>query len=200
MAYEFNHYYELQNVATGKYVNVLGNHEDGTVKNGEAVNLFNRTNNPNQRWALENYGGNGNVRIVLQRGEGWYALNYNTRNANCIVWHLNTADDIDTVITAVQVEGLTDTYYLKLRDRDTYLTADGTALKWTAYTGEKEQMFTILEPGTGSDGSDSDAGSDTSDSKLLPNLSRPTRITILKIAKRRAALFPKSRFTIVPVF
>ena len=35
MAYEFNHYYELQNVATGKYVNVLGNHEDGTVKNGE---------------------------------------------------------------------------------------------------------------------------------------------------------------------
>ena len=196
MAYEFNHYYELQNVATGKYVNVLGNHEDGTVKNGEAVNLFNRTNNPDQRWALENYGGNGNVRIVLQRGEGWYALNYNTRNANCIVWHLNTADDIDTVITAVQVEGLTDTYYLKLRDRDTYLTADGTALKWTAYTGEKEQMFTILEPGTGSDGSDSDAGSDTSDSKL----SRPTRITILKIAKRRAALFPKSRFTIVPVF
>lgn len=53
MAYEFNHYYELQNVATGKYVNVLGNHEDGTVKNGEAVNLFNRTNNPDQRWALE---------------------------------------------------------------------------------------------------------------------------------------------------
>lgn len=30
MAYEFNHYYELQNVATGKYVNVLGNHEDET--------------------------------------------------------------------------------------------------------------------------------------------------------------------------
>ena len=24
MAYEFNHYYEIQNVATGKYVNVLG--------------------------------------------------------------------------------------------------------------------------------------------------------------------------------
>ena len=85
-------------MATGKYVNVLGNHEDGTEKNGEAVNLFNRTNNPDQRWALENYGGNGNVRIVLQRGEGWYALNYNTRNANCIVWHLNTADDIDTVM------------------------------------------------------------------------------------------------------
>lgn len=53
MAYEFNHYYEIQNVATGKYVNVLGNHEDGTVKNGETVNLFNRTNNPDQRWALE---------------------------------------------------------------------------------------------------------------------------------------------------
>ena len=55
MAYGFNHYYELQNVATGKYVNVLGNHEDGTVKNGETVNLFSRTNNPDQRWALENF-------------------------------------------------------------------------------------------------------------------------------------------------
>lgn len=103
----------------------------------------------------------------MQRGEGWYALNYNTRNANCIVWHLNTADDIDTVIAAVQVESLTDTYYLKLRDRDTYLTADGTALKWAAYTGEKEQMFTILEPGTSSDGSDSGADSDTPDLKLV---------------------------------
>ena len=104
------------------------------------------------------------------------------------------------LITAVQVEGLTDTYYLKLRDRDTYLTADGTALKWTAYTGEKEQMFTILEPGTGSDGSDSGADSDTPDSKLVTKFIPATRITILKIAKRRAALFPKSRFTIVPVF
>lgn len=155
MAYEFNHYYELQNVATGKYVNVLGNHEDGTVKNGETVNLFSRTNNPDQRWALENFGGNGNVRIVLQRGEGWYALNYNTRNTNCIVWHLNTADDTDTVITTVEVENRPNTYYLMLRDRSIYLTAVGTALKWSAYTGEEEQMFTILEPGTGSDGSDS---------------------------------------------
>ena len=32
MAYEFNHYYELQNVATGKYVNVLGNHEDIKIR------------------------------------------------------------------------------------------------------------------------------------------------------------------------
>lgn len=121
MAYEFNHYYELQNVATGKYVNVLGNHEDGTVKNGETVNLFSRTNNPDQRWALENFGGNGNVRIVLQRGEGWYALNYNTRNTNCIVWHLNTADDTDTVITTVEVENRPNTYYLMLRDRSIYV-------------------------------------------------------------------------------
>ena len=167
MAYEFNHYYELQNVATGKYVNVLGNHEDGTVKNGETVNLFSRTNNPDQRWALENFGGNGNVRIVLQRGEGWYALNYNTRNTNCIVWHLNTADDTDTVITTVEVENRPNTYYLMLRDRSIYLTAVGTALKWSAYTGEEEQMFTILEPGTGSDGSDSGEVSNVPDSKLV---------------------------------
>ncbi len=112
MAYEFNHYYELQNLQTRKYVNILGNHEDGTVKNGETVNLFARTDNPDQRWALENYGGSGNVRIVLQRGEGWYALNYNVSNANCIVWHLNTAEDTDTVITTIPVDGKTDTCYL----------------------------------------------------------------------------------------
>ena len=100
MAYEFNHYYELQNVATGKYVNVLGNHEDGTVKMVKQSTCLTAPTIPISagRWKI--YGGNGNVRIVLQRGEGWYALNYNTRNANCIVWHLNTADDIDTVITA----------------------------------------------------------------------------------------------------
>lgn len=147
MAYEFNHYYELQNVATGKYVNVLGNHEDGIVKNGETVNLFACTDNPDQRWALENYGGNGNVRIVLQRGEGWYALNYNTLNANCIVWHLDSAEDSDTVITTIPVEGRLDTYYFMLRDRALYLTAVGTSLKWMTYTGEEEQMFTIWEPG-----------------------------------------------------
>lgn len=167
MAYEFNHYYELQNVATGKYVNVLGNHEDGTVKNGETVNLFARTDNPDQRWALENYGGNSNVRIVLQRGKGWYALNYNTLNANCIVWHLDTAEDSDTVITTIPVEGRLDTYYFMLRDRALYLTAVGTSLKWMTYTGEEEQMFTIWEPGTGGDGGDTGDESTKPDSTLV---------------------------------
>ena len=117
MAYEFNHYYELQNVATGKYVNVLGNHEDGIVKNGETVNLFNRTNNPDQRWALENYGGNGNVRIVLQRGEGWYALNYNTRKGNRIGWDVEKGQENETGITLGQGERTNDTDNFKKRGR-----------------------------------------------------------------------------------
>lgn len=167
MAYIFNHYYELQNVATGKYVNVLGNHEDGVVKNGETVNLFTRTDNPDQRWALENYGGNSNVRIVLQRGEGWYALNYNTLNANCIVWHLSSAEDCDTVITTIPVEGQDNTYYFMLRDRAFYLTAVGTTLKWATYTGGEEQMFTIWEPGTGGDGDDAGDESTVPDSTLV---------------------------------
>lgn len=167
MAYEFNHYYELQNVLTHKYVNIRGNHEDGVVKNGESVDLFVRTQNPDQRWALENYGGEGNVRIVLQRGEGWYTLNYNVSNANCIVWHLNTAEDNDTVITTIPVEGKTDTYYFMLRDRSLYLTAVGAALKWQEYTGGAEQIFTILEPGTGGDGGDTGDESTVPDSDLV---------------------------------
>ena len=79
----------------------------------------------------------------------------------------HTADDTDTVITTVEVENRPNTYYLMLRDRSIYLTAVGTALKWSAYTGEEEQMFTILEPGTGSDGSDSGEVSNVPDSKLV---------------------------------
>ncbi len=167
MPYKFNHYYELQSVATGKYINVIGGHEDGIVQDGETVNLFGRTDNPDQRWALENYGGNGNVRIVLQRGEGWYALNYNTLNANCIVWQLDAAEDSDTVITTIPVEGRLDTYYFMLRDRALYLTAEGTSLKWMTYAGEEEQMFTIWEPGTGGDGSDTGDESTEPDSTLV---------------------------------
>lgn len=167
MAYEFNHYYELQNVQTRKYVNLLGNHENGTVNNGETVNLFTRTDNPDQCWALENYGGNGNVRIVLQRGEGWYVLNYNVSNANCIVWHLNAAEDSDTVIITIPIDGEVNTYYFMLCDRSLYLTAADTSLKWQPYTGSKEQMFTILEPGTSGDGSDEENVSTVPDSDLV---------------------------------
>ena len=99
MNFEYNHYYEIYNSGSGKYVNLSGDHEDGIVNNGEKVTMYARTNNPDQRWALERYGSDYQVRIVLQRGDGWYALNYNTSTAGCIVWHLNSAADSDTVIT-----------------------------------------------------------------------------------------------------
>ena len=199
MAYEFNHYYELQNVQTRKYVNILGNHEDGTVKNGETVNLFARTDNLDQRWALENYGGSGNVRIVLQRGEGWYALNYNV-NANCIVWHLNTAEDTDTVITTIPVDGKANTYYFMLRDRSLYLTAVGTSLKWQPYTGGGEQMFTILEPGTGGDGGDEGRRFDRGRILTwLPGSFPHTRAITPRTAQRRAVCSRKLPSTIAPV-
>lgn len=147
MAYEFNHYYELQNVQTRKYVNLLGNHEDGTVNNGETVNLFARTDNPDQRWALENYGGNGNVRIVLQRS-GWYALNYSLSDASCIVWHLDAAADEDTVITVEPVVSSGGVFRLRLAARNVYLTAVNSTLKWLPYTGNGDQRFMFVEPGS----------------------------------------------------
>lgn len=82
MAFQYNHYYEIYN--GGKYVNLNGDHENNVVTNGEKVTMYARTNNPDQRWALERYGSDNQVRIVLQRGGGWYALNYNTENTNCI--------------------------------------------------------------------------------------------------------------------
>lgn len=112
MAFQYNHYYEIYN--GGKYVNLNGDHENNVVTNGEKVTMYARTNNPDQRWALERYGSDNQVRIVLQRGGGWYALNYNTENTNCIVWHLNSAADKDTVITLEPAVSFGGVYRLKL--------------------------------------------------------------------------------------
>ena len=120
MDFEYNHYYEIYNSGSGKYVNLSGDHEDGIVSNGEKVTMYARTNNPDQRWALERYGSDYRVRIVLQRGDGWYALNYNTSTAGCIVWHLNSAADSDTVITLEPVVSFGGLYRLKLPAHNAY--------------------------------------------------------------------------------
>ena len=63
MAFQYNHYYEIYN--GGKYVNLNGDHENNVVNNGEKVTMYARTNNPDQRWALERYGSDYQVRILL---------------------------------------------------------------------------------------------------------------------------------------
>ena len=52
MAFQYNHYYEIYNYSSGKYVNLNGDHENDVVNNGEKVTMYARTNNPDQRWAL----------------------------------------------------------------------------------------------------------------------------------------------------
>lgn len=148
MDFEYNHYYEIYNSGSGKYVNLSGDHEDGIVNNGEKVTMYARTNNPDQRWALERYGSDYNVRIVLQRGDGWYALNYNTATAGCIVWHLNSAADSDTVITLESVVSFGGLYRLKLAAYNAYLTVVGSELKWLPFTGNSDQIFDFVEPGS----------------------------------------------------
>lgn len=148
MAFQYNHYYEIYN--GGKYVNLNGDHENDVVNNGEKVTMYARTNNPDQRWALERYGSDNQVRIVLQRGGGWYALNYNTENTNCIVWHLNSAADKDTVITLEPAVSFGGVYRLKLAQRNLYLTVVGSSLKWMAFTNKNDQAFSFVEPGSDS--------------------------------------------------
>ena len=154
MAFQYNHYYEIYN--GGKYVNLNGDHENNVVNNGEKVTMYARTNNPDQRWALERYGSDNQVRIVLQRSGGWYALNYNTENTNCIVWHLNSAADKDTVITLEPAVSFGGVYRLKLAQRNLYLTVVGSSLKWMAFTNKNDQIFSFVEPGT-NPGSGTDA-------------------------------------------
>ena len=49
MAFQYNHYYEIYNSSSGKYVNLNGDHENNVVNNGEKVTVYARTNNPDQR-------------------------------------------------------------------------------------------------------------------------------------------------------
>ena len=35
MAFQYNHYYEIYNYSSGKYVNLNGDHENDVVNNGE---------------------------------------------------------------------------------------------------------------------------------------------------------------------
>lgn len=116
-------------------------------------------------WALENSG--AKLAITFYGGEP--LLNFKLMKAVIERSQAKRGNKeiVYTVITTVEVENRPNTYYLMLRDRSIYLTAVGTALKWSAYTGEEEQMFTILEPGTGSDGSDSGEVSNVPDSKLV---------------------------------
>lgn len=144
MAFQYNHYYEIYN--GGKYVNLNGDHENNVVNNGEKVTMYARTNNPDQRWALERYGSDNQVRIVLQRGGGWYALNYNTENTNCIVWHLNSAADKDTVITLEPAVSFGGVYRLKLAQRNLYLTVVGSSLKWWLLLTRRTRFSLLWNP------------------------------------------------------
>ena len=39
MAFQYNHYYEIYNYSSGKYVNLNGDHENDVVNNGEKVTM-----------------------------------------------------------------------------------------------------------------------------------------------------------------
>lgn len=148
MDFEYNHYYEIYNSGSGKYVNLSGDHEDGIVSNGEKGHYVCPHQQPRPALGSRTLWGDYRVRIVLQRGDGWYALNYNTSTAGCIVWHLNSAADSDTVITLEPVVSFGGLYRLKLPAHNAYLTVVGSELKWLPYTGDGNQYFLFVEPGS----------------------------------------------------
>jgi hypothetical protein len=39
MAFQYNHYYEIYNYSSGKYVNLNSDHENDVVNNGEKVTM-----------------------------------------------------------------------------------------------------------------------------------------------------------------
>ena len=94
--------------------------------------------------------GHSNAMAVITRCELFFSavavgmpLNYNTENTNCIVWHLNSAADKDTVITLEPAVSFGGVYRLKLAQRNLYLTVVGSSLKWMAFTNEKDQIFSF---------------------------------------------------------
>lgn len=111
--------------------------------------MYSRTNDPDQRLAFETRG--TGYRAVVQRAGGYYCLNYNDNNGSCIVWHINTAADNDSIFQMVPYADNGHTYYrLKLvgtTSRNLYLTAVGSSLYWRSLTNDFTQVFEVLEPG-----------------------------------------------------
>ena len=52
MAFQYNHYYEIYNYSSGKYVNLNGDHENDVVNNGEKVTMQQNTLHQALIWSL----------------------------------------------------------------------------------------------------------------------------------------------------
>ena len=66
MAFQYNHYYEIYNSSSGKYVNLNGDHENNVVNNGEKVTVYARTNNPTSV-------GHSNAMAVITKCESFFS-------------------------------------------------------------------------------------------------------------------------------
>lgn len=154
MSWTTNTFYEMYNVATGRYVNLAGNHPGGVVENGNAVDLYSRTGSYDQQWCVENNLANGVAcrRIMCRQGGAWYTLNRHSGNNSCIVWHVNeiVPEDSALEVNTIDAGKMLVRIHLvfNVSGKKLYLTAVGNALYWRPYTGGDEQLFQFLVPGT----------------------------------------------------
>ena len=163
MGWVKNTFYEMVNVATGRYMNLSGEHASGVVNNGNAVDLYSRTGSYDQHWCVEYFPYNGAtyLRIMCRQGGAWYTLNRHSGNNNCIVWHVNQIVAADSALELFTVDDANKKYRIALAMTNPmlYLTAVGNQLYWRPYAGNDTQLFQFYSPGT-DPGPDPDPGTD----------------------------------------
>ena len=155
MGWVKNTFYEMVNVATGKYMNLAGEHAGGAVNNGNTVDLYSRTGSYDQHWCVEYFPYNGAtyLRIMCRQGGAWYTLNRHSGNNSCIVWHVNQIVAADSALELFTVDDANKKYRIALAMTNPmlYLTAVGNQLYWRPYAGNDTQLFQFLDPGAAPD-------------------------------------------------
>ena len=153
MGWVKNTFYEMVNVATGRYMNLSGEHASGVVNNGNTVDLYSRTGSYDQHWCVEYFPYNGAtyLRIMCRQGGAWYTLNRHSGNNSCIVWHVNQIVAADSALELFTVDDANKKYRIALAMTNPmlYLTAVGNQLYWRPYAGNDTQLFQFLDPGAG---------------------------------------------------
>lgn len=144
MALQLGKYYEIQNVQYGTVINLSGNHSGTIIPNGNAVTLYSRTGDPDQKWAAFAY---ANAAKVCSMRNSSYVLNFNTTDASCIAWPIGTASVTDSEIDYMTVNAAQNLYHLKLSRRNLFLTATSASgkLYWRTATNDNTQLFQLLD-------------------------------------------------------
>lgn len=113
----------------------------------------------NQQFKVVPYSGG---RAIVPQGATSYVFNRHSNTSQVIAWPSNDATVSDSKVEFLQTTAGGESYYIKLSDRNLFLTANGDgSCYWKTYTGSNAQIFKLVEVGSGGTNDNGNTGGDT---------------------------------------